>query len=233
MMGQTANRNSHDSLGFYLKCIGREKLLTAEQEVTLSKAAAAGDIYAKNRMIRANLLMVVSVAKDHQNCGLDLDDLIQEGAFGLMRAVEKFDYRKGYRFSTYAFWWILQSITKAIKALPPETVSLDTLKRDKEGTWPLLDFLEDKKTLGPADELTHARLREEIHAVLSTLPAMEKQVVELRFGLNDGRDLSFAKIGKHVGVSRERVRQIAKTGMQHLREPERCQRLEAYLDMAS
>jgi RNA polymerase primary sigma factor len=268
----------------YFRDIGRYKLLTAEQEVELAKEIAAGKKDAKEKMTQANLYLVTSVAKDHQNRGLDFADLVAEGSFGLMRAVEKFDYRKGNRFSTCATWWIRQSMGKAIgeksrnirlpshvterinkmnrakwalnqnlwrnptdeeiakhlgwtvvqvralKARSQDSLSLEEqIGSDEDGDLSLLDSTEDKNAVNQADEAVCAMLREELHAVLSTLPAMEARVVRMRYGLNGGCPLTLQETGKRLGISRERVRQVELSGMRHLREPKRCQRLRAYL----
>jgi RNA polymerase primary sigma factor len=282
---------AEDSMGFYYREIGREKLLTAEQEAALAKAAAAGNSEARDKMIRANLRLVISVAKNYRNSGLPFSDLVAEGNIGLIQAVEKFDYRKGFKFSTFASWWIWQGITRAIaeqtrtirlpshviariaqlkreslhlhqllerepadgelaerlgwtleqvrevKDSTRDTVSLETpvggggySRSDEEGEASLRDFTEDKAVPAPADTAMAALLREDLNAALSTLPAREQRVLELRFGLNGGYPLTLEEVGKRVGVARDRIRQIEGMGLRHLRHPRRSQRLKAYLE---
>jgi RNA polymerase primary sigma factor len=281
-----ANQNYGDDVSsVYYREIGREKLLTAEQEIALAKGVEAGNGAARDKMIRANLRLVISVAKAYRNCGLPFSDLVAEGNAGLIRAVEKFDYRKGFRFSTYASCWIQQGITRAIaehsriirlpshvisrinkvnresqqlrqllerdptdeeiaqglgwtseqvravKNHAQDAVSLETpVGGDEEGEASLLDFTQDKTAPDPADTAVSALLREDIRAALSTLPAREARVLELRYGLNDGCPLTLAEVGKREGVSRERIRQIEGMGLRHLRHPRRSQRLKAYLE---
>ncbi|AEF86489.1 RNA polymerase sigma factor RpoD [Treponema primitia ZAS-2] len=272
-----------DSLGIYFKGMGSEKLLTAEQELELAKEVAEGNKTAKDKMIRANLRLVVFMAKKYRNCGLSLSELVQEGNIGLMRAVEKFDYRKGFRFSAYAGWWIYQGFTKAIaektrtirlpshvitrinkmkkgssqlqeflgrnpedeeiaehlgwtskqlrvvKGFSRDAVSFDTPIGDEEGAGSLIDFIEDEKVSDPADTAIRTFLKEDLYTALSTLPAREQRVLELRFGLNDGCPLSLKEVGKREGLSRERIRQIEGMGLRHLRQPHRSRKLKAYI----
>ncbi|GHV04878.1 hypothetical protein FACS189485_11030 [Spirochaetia bacterium] len=282
---------TEDSMELYFREIGREKLLSAEQETALAReladvaSPAAGNSAARDRMIRANLRLVISIANAYRNYGLPFSDLVAEGNIGLMRAVEKFDYRKGFRFSTYASWWIRQGITRAIaeqartirlpahviarinklnreslqlhqllernptdeelaqrlgwtleqvqavKDYTQDSISLETpVGGDEEGDSSLLDFTQDKTVPDPADTAITTLLREDIRAALSTLPAREARVLELRFGLIDGCPLTLAEVGKREGVSRERIRQIEGMGLRHLRHPKRSQRLKAYLE---
>ena len=247
------------------------------KEVTLHECELA-----TQRLTQANLRLVVSIAKKYMGRGLSFLDLIQEGNIGLMRAVEKFDWRRGFKFSTYATWWIRQAITRAIadqartiripvhmietinkykkiardleqrlerpakprevakemgiepeKAqeivkIMQETTSIET-PVGKEEDSRLKDFIPDETTLSPFDMASHELLRGQLEGVLDTLNDRERRVLELRFGLRDGRSRTLEEVGREFGVTRERIRQIEAKALRKLRHPSRSKRLRDYL----
>jgi RNA polymerase primary sigma factor len=249
-----------DTLQLFLNEIGRHRLLTPAEEVDLSKRIERGDLAAKDRMINANLRLVVSIAKKYQGSELTLLDLIQEGILGLIRAVEKFDWRRGYRFSTYATWWIRQAVERGMDAkartikLPINLVrnqrkvaraeSVLTAKLDRpptdaevaaEAQMPIeeLRALRDAartvtsldRPLGEGEDaafgdllpsgaptpedVVHVSLSEDtLHRALGELPDRERTVVQLRYGLAGGDPAPLREIGRQLGITPERVRQI-------------------------
>lgn len=277
------NLAQSDSLRLYLREISRISLLTAQREAYLAERAEQGNRDARNDLIEANLRLVVSIAKKYVGQGLSLEDLIGEGNIGLIRAVTKFDYRKGFRFSTYATWWIKQAITRAILegtrvvrlpvyimeevmrvkrttrqlyqelgreptadhigerlGMTPERVSellvwaekvfsLDApLSEEEENT--LGDIIEDNRERGPVEVANQHLLREEIRKVLGQLTLRERQVIELRFGLQDDHDHTLEEVGKKLKVTRERVRQIEERAIRKLRHPQASKILKDYLE---
>ncbi len=275
----------NDPVKMYLKEIGRVPLLNAEQEKEIAQRIVAGDNDAKDELITANLRLVVAIAKKYVGRGLQFLDLIQEGNLGLVKAVDKFDYTKGFKFSTYATWWIRQAITRAIadqartiripvhmvetinkltrvqrqlvqelgrepnseeiaekmgNGITPEKVreiqkiALDPVSLEtpigEEDDSHLGDFIEDKQVLSPDEYATKELLKDEINEVLSLLNARERKVLQLRFGLIDGRQRTLEEVGKEFNVTRERIRQIEAKALRKLRHPSRSRKLKDYLD---
>ena len=272
-----------DPVKAYLKEIGRVPLLSAEQEAALAARARAGDEQAKQQLSEANLRLVVSIAKRYAGRGLQFLDVIQEGNLGLIKAVDKFEPDRGFKFSTYATWWIRQAITRAIADqgrtiripvhlvetinrvkktsaellhqtgreptaeeiavrldlspervrellnLSQEPVSLETPVGEEEDTH-LEDFIGDDTARAPADEAGRQLLRRELESVLKSLTPREEKVLELRFGLEDGRARTLEEVGREFNVTRERIRQIEAKALRKLRHPSRSKRLRDYLD---
>ena len=267
-----------DPVRMYLKEIGRVPLLTADQEKELAMRMESEDeeehSEAQQQLAEANLRLVVSIAKRYVGRGMLFLDLIQEGNLGLIKAVEKFDYRKGYKFSTYATWWIRQAITRAIadqartiripvirvsrnllqkngreptdeeiaeemelpvervreiKKIAQEPVSLETPVGEEDDSH-LGDFIEDQDAPAPADAASFMLLKEQLEDVLGTLTPREKNVLRLRFGLEDGRARTLEEVGKSFNVTRERIRQIEAKALRKLRHPARSKKLKDFLD---
>ena len=272
-----------DSVRMYLREIGKISLLTAAEEVELAKGVEAGDPVAKAHLVDANLRLVVSIAKKYIGRGMLFLDLIQEGNLGLIRAVEKFDYQKGFKFSTYATWWIRQAITRAIadqartiripvhmvetinklirisrqlvqrlgreptaeeiaaemeissdrveeiQRIAQEPVSLETPIGEEEDSQ-LGDFLEDKDMPNPEEVAASMILREQLEEMLDDLSEREREVLRLRFGLEDGHAHTLEDVGRRFGVTRERIRQIEAKALRKLRHPSRSRRLKDFLD---
>ena len=272
-----------DPVRMYLKEIGKVNLLTPEEEVELAQRMADGDEEAKKRMAEANLRLVVSIAKRYVCRGMLFLDLIQEGNLGLIKAVEKFNYQKGYKFSTYATWWIRQAITRAIAdqartiripvhmvetinkvirvsrqllqelghdpspeeiaeemdmpvdkvrdilKIAQEPVSLETPIGEEEDSH-LGDFIEDEAASEPAEAASFTLLKEQLMEVLDTLTPREKKVLELRFGILDGRTRTLEEVGREFNVTRERIRQIEAKALRKLRHPSRSKKLKDFLN---
>ncbi len=272
-----------DPVRMYLKEIGKVPLLTPDEELDLAKRMSEGDEEAKRRMTEANLRLVVSIAKRYVGRGMLFLDLIQEGNLGLIKAVEKFDYTKGYKFSTYATWWIRQAITRAIAdqartiripvhmvetinktirvsrqllqelghdpsaeeiaaemdmpvekvrdilKIAQEPVSLETPIGEEEDSH-LGDFIPDEDASEPSEAASFSLLREQLEEVLETLAPREKKVLELRFGIVDGRTRTLEEVGKEFNVTRERIRQIEAKALRKLRHPSRSKKLRDFLN---
>ena len=272
-----------DSVRMWLREIGKTPLLTMDQEISLAKRIEAGDEDAKAVLTEANLRLVVSIAKRYSGRGMSFPDLIQEGNIGLIRAVEKFDYRKGYKFSTYATWWIRQAITRAIAdqgrtiripvhmvetinrliktssqllqdlgreptldeiaremgispdrvseiiRIAPEPLSLETPIGEEEDSH-LADFIEDQEAISPPEAASNMILREKIEESLNKLTPREKDVLKMRFGLDDGYSRTLEEVGRHFKVTRERIRQIEAKALKKLRHPSRSKKLRDYIE---
>lgn len=300
-----------DTVRMYLKEIGRIPLLTASQEVQLAKRIERGDeasaaikessgmtqreldtlrsveadgLAAKKKLAESNLRLVVSIAKRYVGRGMLFLDLVQEGNLGLIRGVEKYDYRRGFKFSTYATWWIRQSVTRAIadqartiripvhmvenlnkvakvklrllqqhgieptpdqiaaemnttpekvhdimKAGYQVPVSLETNIGEESDT-ELADFIEDASAVVPMDAAAFRLLQENLDEALEVLPTREKRIVQLRFGLLDGRQRTLEEVGKVFGVTRERIRQIESKALAKLSNPALSGHLRDYID---
>lgn len=272
-----------DPVRLYLRECGANPLLSAEQEMNLAKIIEKGKKKdatpeekeaaraAKKEMANANLRLVVSIAKKYPGRGMPFLDLIQEGNIGLLKAVDKFDYTKGYKFSTYATWWIRQAITRSIadqartirvpvhmvetinkmnrvgrrflqehgreatneelskemgisvekireaKKAAQDPISLETPIGEKEDSH-LGDFIEDQKIASPEDEAAATMRREQVYKMLDTLTEREKGVLALRFGMDDGTPRTLEEVGKHFGVTRERIRQIEGKALKKLKK---------------
>ena len=276
-----------DPVRMYLREIGRIKLLTADEEIDLARKIVAGGnqgAIAKRKLVQANLRLVVSIAKKYVGRGMLFLDLIQEGNLGLIRAAEKFDHERGYKFSTYATWWIRQAITRAIadqartiripvhmvetinklkkvtRKLAQELarkpteeelsaemgISINKLREiikvaqeplsletpiGKEEDSRLGDFIEDKDADAPVKTVAHELLREDLAEVLSSLSPRERDVLRLRFGMDDGRQRTLEEVGQLFGVTRERIRQIEAKALRKLRHPNRSKRLKEYIEV--
>jgi RNA polymerase primary sigma factor len=275
-----------DPVRMYLREIGKIPLLNANQEIELARRIEVGGsdgAIAKRKLVQANLRLVVSIAKKYVGRGMLFLDLIQEGNLGLIRAAEKFDYERGYKFSTYATWWIRQAITRAIAdqartiRIPVHMVeTINRLKKNtrqlaqtlgrkpteeeiaasmeitivklreivkvaqeplsletpvgKEDDSKLGDFIEDRDAETPASNVTQELLREHIFEVMQGLSGRERDVLRLRFGLDDGRQRTLEEVGQLFGVTRERIRQIEAKALRKLRHPNRSRRLREYMD---
>jgi RNA polymerase primary sigma factor len=298
-----------DPVRMYLRDIGRVRLLTAQEEILLAqqleRAVSAAERLcgadclpadrlllhqqivegesAREHLIRANLRLVVSIAKKYLGHGLSFLDLIQEGNIGLMRATQKFDYHKGYKFSTYATWWIRQAITRAI-ADQSRTIRLpvhmgDTINRIKrtvnqlqqsnerepthdeiadmldlpvdkvrraldasrqtvsleapvgaESEAVLSDFIQDERGASPLESATQQLLREQLESALEKLPERERKIIQLRYGLFDGRYRTLEEVGREFGITRERTRQIEAKALRRLRHPYYARSLRRFLE---
>jgi RNA polymerase primary sigma factor len=270
--GKDASHSTDNAIRQYLAEIGCFPLLTAEQELALAWRVAAGDMEAQQRLVEANLRLVVSIAKRYNSHGISLLDLVQEGNLGLIRAAEKFDPSRGFRFSTYATWWIRQAISRAVaeytrtihvpvhvveliykikriaralyqelgrdpfaeeiakaahmskervvelQSMAEAPISLDAPLVDDEH-YHLADILEDTSSSTPADVVAHQALRAQIGVALDVLNLRERQVIELRYGLQDGYCHTLEELSSYFKLTRERIRQIEVKALRTLRHP--------------
>ncbi|GAC1401212.1 MAG: hypothetical protein NVSMB65_18760 [Chloroflexota bacterium] len=268
----------------YLHDISRIPLRKRDEERDLARRAAEGDRAARRALIEANLRLVISVAQRYTGRGLDLSDLVQEGNIGLMRAVDRFDYLKGFKFSTYAVWWIRQAVSRAVMeqghvvhvpsgvqeelarlnrtvdvpdgedakagAVPPgeaaeaeraqrertellrhltrQPASLDAMA-DNGDQLDLLESVPDPEAVAPQERTMHLALQRELRAMLERLPARERRVLELRYGLRDGRPAILDEVSASFGLTRERIRQIEREALCHLRDDCGAGSLREYL----
>jgi RNA polymerase primary sigma factor len=275
---------SPDPIQAYLREVAKSPLLTAEEEKELAKRAKKGDKKAKEKLIKANLRLVISIAKKYvgKTPHLSFLDLIQEGNMGLMRAVEKFDWRKGFKFSTYATWWIRQAINRAIadhastvrkpvhivellgkyskvkrrllqdlgrEPLPEEiaqemglevskiyqlerleekTISLDAPIGDDEES-SLEEFVPSEKVPLPSQEAEKTFIRETLMEILQDLPEREREILKMRYGLEDGIPHTLEEVGKAFKITRERIRQIEIKAIEKLRKHPKIQKLKGML----
>ncbi len=280
------NTYSYDDaniMSIYLKEINRIPLLTEEEELDLAIRSRDGDEFARQRMVEANLRFVVNVAKKYQNEGLPLIDLINEGNIGLMTALDKFDPDRGYRFISYAVWWIRQSIMKAINekgravrlplnrtnellqmqkaqrslmkdleteeptaeqigelagfdadhvenllAISRDLVSLDAPIFNDGSASSVADFIEDDAQ-SPEDALLDSALKDDVRRLLSTLSDREREIIELRFGLEGQVPMSLKEIGELYNLTKERIRQIEKRALDRLKESEYTRYVDSYI----
>lgn len=299
--------SSPDPIRLYLRDMGRTRLLTPEEEEDLARRMAEGrealerlasdeqisdeerkrlvDLVrdgneARDLLIRANTRLVIQIAKRYRGWGIAFSDLIQEGNLGLMRAADKFDYRRGNRFSTYATWWIRQAITRALsdqartirlpvhineeirrlrhaeellsdrlgrqptdeeiaaelettvsrvrwlRRISRHTISLES-PIGEEGDNSLGDFLPDEDVPSPDEKASQTSLKQEVEKLLSSLDEREAEIIRLRFGFEDGRSYTLKEVGKKLGITRERVRQIESKALRKLRHPRSRQRLRS------
>jgi len=274
---------SLDPIKMYLKEIGLYPLLTFEEEVDLAKQAENDDESAREKLIKSNLRLVVSVAKKYLGKRMSFLDLIQEGNQGLIKAVEKYDWRRGYKFSTYATWWIRQAITRAIadqsrtiripvhmvdninryykiqrrlmqktgrkptneevaeemEITPAEVENLVKISQhpkslstpvgeDKDAT--LEQFVTDEEAPTLIESVSKEFLKDYLNEVLGTLSDRERRVLEMRFGLSDGKSKTLEDVGKEFNVTRERIRQIEAKAIRKLRHPTRARKLKDFFE---
>ena len=273
---------TEDPVRMYLKEIGTVPLLSGDEELELAKRKQEGDECAKQKLIEANLRLVVSIAKRYTGRGMSFLDLVQEGNLGLIKGVEKFDYTKGFKLSTYATWWIRQSVTRAladqartirvpvhmvetinkmskmqrkltlelgyepsvaelavaletseekvmeIMQIAREPASLETPIGEEDDS-NLGDFVADNNVLTPEGNVETVMLREHIDTLLADLKERERQVIVLRFGLEDGHPRTLEEVGKEFKVTRERIRQIEAKALRKLRNPVRSKRIRDFL----
>ena len=275
--------DTDDPVRMYLKEIGTYPLLNAEEELELAERKDAGDKEAFNRLVECNLRLVVNLAKKFTNRGLSFLDLIQEGNLGLMKGVDKFDYRRGFKLSTYATWWIRQAVSRALAdqartiRLPvhmvesisrlnkvqrmlttelgyeptpaqlaeklgieeskviemlrvsSEPTSLEAPKGE-DGESTVADTVKDTASATPEQNVEQMMLREQLYEILGDLKEREREVIILRFGLEDGRPRTLEEVGAVFHVTRERIRQIEAKALKKMKNPKRSRSLQSYLE---
>ncbi|MBX9939609.1 MAG: sigma-70 family RNA polymerase sigma factor [Candidatus Obscuribacterales bacterium] len=274
---------TEDSVRLYLREIGRVKMIKPDEEIELARLIAKGDQDAKKKLIQANLRLVISIAKKYVNRGLPFQDLIQEGNLGLIRAAEKFDHTKGFKFSTYATWWIRQAISRGLadksrtirvpvhmvesinklkktsarlaqelgrkpneqelsSALDiPVTKVQEIMQADREPVsmeMPLSrddetyigDLIEDNESTRPDATTADELMRQDLSRMLSQLTPRERDIMHLRYGLEDGRQRTLEEVGRLFNITRERVRQIEHKAFRKLRQPNWSSKLAGYLE---
>lgn len=268
---RTTTAHPEDAFQSYLRDIRRFGLLTYAEEIDLARRVAAGDELARRKLIESNLRLVIAIAHRYTSAEVPLLDLIQEGNLGLMRAAEKFDYRRGCHFGTYATWWIRQAVSRAVdkhsrlihlpehmatrlrkvrrvaaqlsqeSGLDPlpeqiasvcnidleevinllnvieQPVSLDTPLVDDEAGYSLADTIEDSATSALAETASQHLLEEELHRALALLTPRERAVITLRYGIGEGQNRTLLEVGKELGISRERVRQLEVAALKKMR----------------
>lgn len=274
---------TEDSVRLYLREIGRVKMIKPDEEIELARRISKGDEGAKKKLIQANLRLVISIAKKYVNRGLPFQDLIQEGNLGLIRAAEKFDHTKGFKFSTYATWWIRQAISRGLAdksrtirvpvhmvesinkmkktsarlaqelgrkptedelahsmelsvnkvqeiiQADREPISMEMpLNRDEE-TY-LGDLIEDNESSRPDANTEEQLMRQDLNRMLSQLTPRERDIMHLRYGLEDGRQRTLEEVGRLFNITRERVRQIEHKAFRKLRQPAWSSKLSGYLE---
>lgn len=273
-----------DAVKAWLKEVSKIPLLTPDEEVELAKRIEQGDEDAKRKMIEANFRLVISIAKKRVGRGLSFADLVAEGHLGLIKAVEKFDWRKGFKFSTYATWWIRQAISRSIADqarlvripvhmvenlhklsravrqltqqlgrkptieeiseetgltidevqrildITPDPISLDNVTGDDEDSR-VLDFVADVDAPSPEEEVTRLMRREQLEQLInSCLTEREQLVIRLRYGLDSGYQRTLEEVGKILGVTRERVRQIEAKALKKMRHPHRIKKIKDFIE---
>jgi RNA polymerase primary sigma factor len=210
-----------DSLQLFLKDIGKVRLLTAQEEVDLARRIERGDLDAKQKMVESNLRLVVSIAKNYRNQGLPFLDLIQEGTLGLVRAAEKFDYRKGFKFSTYATWWIRQAIARAL-ADKARTIRIPVGDEEESEFG---QFIADERAESPYERAAEILTKEALREALENLSYRERRVLELRYGLGGEHPRTLDEVGRTFNVTRERIRQIENQSLKKLQSLAEAQKL--------
>jgi len=273
-----------DAVKAWLKEVSKIPLLTPDEEVELAKRIEQGDEDAKRKMIEANFRLVISIAKKRVGRGLSFADLVAEGHLGLIKAVEKFDWRKGFKFSTYATWWIRQAISRSIADqarlvripvhmvenlhklsrvvrqltqqlgrkptieeiseetgltidevqrildITPDPISLDNVTGDDEDSR-VLDFVADADAPSPEEEVTRIMRREQLEQLInSCLTEREQLVIRLRYGLDSGYQRTLEEVGKILGVTRERIRQIEAKALKKMRHPHRIKKIKDFIE---